>query len=363
MAARAALISNIRPMTENVVAASPSRPPRRWWRALWFVIVVAILAALGYGGRELLREHADAQDILASQDVLLRRMGRQLTLQQSQLDDLEGRFADIAQTAHNNSDEVAAAHGRLDDVEQALAKLRAEVQGGHMRVQLLAIEQLLLLANERLQLAGDARTALAALNLAQERLGTLADPGLFDVRKAIAAEHAALAAVAQPDLGGAALALGSLIERAPKLPLSLNVPERFNPPPAPVAAAPTTADWHARVAARVHALLASLFTVHYTDRHIEHVLNADQAALVSAVLSLKLEVARSELLRKDTPAFRDSLRAASDWLAQYYRKDDPGVLAMQAELERLQTLELSPPLPDLSRGVGLLRAYLDARPK
>ncbi len=347
----------------NAASASPSRNPRLW-RALFLLVVVAGLAALVYGGWRLTRQRADTDETLQAQDVLMRRMGRQLTLQQSQLNDLEGRAADIAQTARNDSDQVTAAQSRLDDAEHALAKLQTEVQGGHVHVQLLAIEQLLLLANDRLQLAGDVGTALTALSLAQDRLGTLADPGLFEVRKTIAAERAALAAVPKVDIAAAALSLGSLIDRAPKLPLSLSVPERFRPPPQAVPATPPAATgWRARLWDRTRAALAALFTVRYTDRQIEHVLTADQEVLVVAVLSLKLEVARSELLRADTDAFRAGLRSAGDWLTTYYRKDDPGVLAMQAELEQLQMLELSPTLPDLSRGVGLLRAYLDTRPK
>jgi len=51
------------------------------------------------------------------------------------------------------------------------------------------------------------------------------------------------------------------------------------------------------------------------------------------------------------------------WLGDYYRAEDPTVSAARAELERLRGLELDPPLPDLSRSVGLLRAYLDAMPR
>src|SRR3546814_4968279 len=46
------------------------------------------------------------------------------------------------------------------------------------------------------------------------------------------------------------------------------------------------------------------------------------------------------------------------WLDTYFQNDDPGVATAHAELQRLQPLELSPPLPDISRSLGLLRAFM-----
>jgi uroporphyrin-3 C-methyltransferase len=324
---------------------------------LLLLIVLAVLGGLGYGGWRLFQTRADADDTLQAQDVLLRRIGRQLNLQQGQLNDLEGRIADIAQTAHDNTDQLAAAQSRLDDADHAVARLGAAFEGGHLRVQLLAVEQLLLLANDRLQLGHDVPTALNALKLAQDRLGSLADPDLFDVRKAVADEYAALSAVPRVDIGGAALALGAAIERVPQLPLVLGVPERFESQPSEPAK--TAGSWRMRLWAHVEAALHAVFTVRYTGQKIAPALDAEQRSLVVQVLALKLEVARAELLRGDAAAFKSSLRSAAAWLQKYFRSDDPGVLAVQSQLEQLQDLELAPTLPDLSRSVELLRAHLN----
>jgi uroporphyrin-3 C-methyltransferase len=106
-----------------------------------------------------------------------------------------------------------------------------------------------------------------------------------------------------------------------------------------------------------------LFTVRRTEQPVARLLPPEQQALLGEVLALRLEAARGALLRADTPAFRDALKSAEAWLDEYYRSDDPGVLAAQADLEKLEALDLDPALPDLSRSLRLLRAYLDTAPK
>jgi uroporphyrin-3 C-methyltransferase len=227
------------------------------------------------------------------------------------------------------------------------------------------VEQLLLLANDRVQLAHDADGAAKALQLAEDRLSTLAEPRLFEVRKAIAEERAALQAVPAVDRSGAALALGELIARAPALPL------RERPVRQPVAApaagsAPLpvrSGGWWERGWGSLRDMLSAVFVIRRTDKPVDRLLPPEQEALVLQLYALKLESARAALLLGDSGAFHGSVDSALQWLADYYRPEDPAVEAARAELEKLRGLELAPPLPDLSRSVGLLRAYLDSAPQ
>ena len=107
----------------------------------------------------------------------------------------------------------------------------------------------------------------------------------------------------------------------------------------------------------------AVFIVRRTDKPVDRLLPQEQEVLVQQLLALKLESARAALLQNDTATFRSALDSSLQWLADYYLIDDPAVSATRAELQRLRGLELDPPLPDLSRSVGLLRAYLDAMPR
>ncbi|MBX6420761.1 MAG: uroporphyrinogen-III C-methyltransferase [Nevskia sp.] len=341
----------------------PSAPaPRRWrrWAAVLAVLLaLSFLAAAGYGGWRVWKLRAETQDMVAAQETLLRRLSHELADAEGELESLREHQDDLGDSLRKAQDDVAKLQSRADGADQALARLEADLNGGRRRAQLYGVEQLLLLANERAQLAHDAHGAAAALALADQRLASLSEPRLYDVRKALADERAALLAVPQADRDSAALALNGLIDRASTLPLR----SRPGLPPAPVTTAtPTSASggFWARGWASFKQLLRAVFVVRRTDRPLAPLLPPEQEALVEQLYLLKLESARAALLEGDTAAFRGALDSAARWLDDYYRVEDPGVAAARSEIERLRGLDLSPPLPDLSRSLDLLRAYLDA---
>lgn len=350
-------------MTEYEVPAEP-RTRRSPWGFVLFLLFVAITTALAYGGWRVWKARAQTEDTVAAQDVLLRRLSRQLGDTQAEVQQLRQRQSDLAETAKRSVDDVAALQGRTADAEATIARINAALQGGRGRAQLVAVEQLLLIANERAQIAHDVRGTLDALTLAQERLGALAEPQLFAIREALAKERAAVQALPQVDLEAAALSLSGLIARVPELPERDRAPHRLDPAGAePDRELRPEGGWWARGWANLREVLGAVFIVRRTDKPVDRLLPVEQEGLVMQLLLLKLETARAALLSGNTEALRAAIHDASIFLADYYRADDPGVLGMRAELDRLRALELAPKLPDLSRSLGLLRAYLDANPR
>lgn len=348
------------PPPPGPVAATGGGSP---WRALVLLVLVAALATAGFGGWKLWKQHGETDENIQAHDQLLRRLSRQLGDAQAEIESLRDRQTDLADSARRNADAIGQLQGRADDTAQALARLDAAVQGGRSRAQLVAIEQLLLIANDRVQLAHDVRGAATALEFAQDRLGALAEPKLFEVRKAVADERSALLALPQADTQAAALVLNSLIDRSASLPQRSRAPHRIAGPEEPFAE-PASGDgrW-ARAVDSVKDMLRSVFVIRRTDKPVDRLLPAEQETLVGQLLLLKLETARTALLRDDTAAFRGAVTEARAFLADYYRADDPSVASARAELERLQGLELAPTPPDLTRSLGLLRAYVDALPR
>lgn len=335
----------------------------RAYAALAWLLVVCLLAALGYAGWLLWQARDNTAAALEAQTLTLRQLTAQVVELESDAAQLNTRQSDLARVTQRNGIDVASIQGRLEDSQAVMGRLTEELQGGRTRFQLAAIEHLLLLANDRLLLEHDVSSAQQALEIADRRLAEMNEPRLFKVREALAAERAALAALPRPDLASAALTLSSLIDRAPRLPLRARVPDHFEAHPE-LGEFPAALPWYARLRASVAEALRSIFTVRRDDNaRALRLLPADQEAVVYQVLELKLEGARIALLRGNGVAFRDLLRAAGDWLDEYFKPDDPGVSAAQAELERLQPLELSPPLPDITRSLALLRAQLEAAPR
>jgi uroporphyrinogen-III synthase/uncharacterized protein HemX len=350
------------------VAAAPVRPPppspapaRRgggaWWGLLWSVLVLALVAAAGWEGYRRI----DA--MIVDTDARVEDLKRDFSAISAQVDRMQTRGSDQSVAVQRNAAEIARFSERLAAQDEAIGRLRDELGGGRARVQLAVVEQLLMLANDRLQLGREVSAAVTALDAADARLATLADPRLFSVREAIARERAALLAVPRADAAGAALTLSSLIDRAPRFALKTTVPEHFEagrtaPPPATEVSGP----WQ-RAQAAVRRALASTFTLRRDSGPPRQLLTDEQTALIRQVLALKLEGARAALLRRDAASFRELCRSATAWLDDYFNANDPGIAAAQSELARLQTLDLEPPLPDLGGSLSLLRAQLEAPPQ
>lgn len=341
-------------------------PPvaRVQWRgpALVIVIVLGFAAAI-FGGWSWWAQRSSLAEQLGAQDESLARLARQTGALESQSVEAATRLADLSRLSDRNGRDIAALQARIDDSVALLGRISEELSGGRTRFQLAAVEQLLLLANDRLQLQHDVKSALAALDMADARLARFSDPQLFAVREALAQERAALRAVPVADLTSATLNLASLIARAPALPLASHAPAQFASPSARESASagdPAGAGWQ-RVLQAVQATARSLFTIRREDNtRAMRMLPPEAEAVVYDLLILRLEGARVALLGGNTVAMREQLRSAADWLATEFKSDDPGVLATRAELDRLQGLELAPPLPDISRSLAALRARLAA---
>ena len=323
-------------------------PRRRYW--LWLLALAALALAAWQLGLLVRMIREDNQQI--------GNLVRGLNDVEVQNSKLEGHQADMQEVSRNNSLEMAALNKRLDEQGQIVSRLNDQYEGGRVRTQMAIVEHLLMTANDRLQLEHDVDGATTALELADERLNALAEPRLFAVRRAISDEKTALRAVPHVDMAAAALTFSSLINRVPRLPLRARVPDHFEVRVQHVEVAPD-AGWAERAWAGIKEAMTSVFSIRRNTGFAPRLLPQDQESLVYQILMLKLEGARLELLRGDATSFRDLCDSAGGWIKDYFRPDDPGVMAAQAELERLRPLQLNAPLPDISRSLTLLRAQME----
>lgn len=332
-------------------------PPRRSAALAIFVwlVFLLLLAAVAGGGWYLWQFQQQLQALSDERDLGLNRIELALEEEAEQRRSLASRQQELAQTARRAAADVATVDERIDATEELLTRLADSVQGGRWELQLAGIEQLLLLANDRVLLAADVHGAERALAAADRRLAQLNDPRLFRVREAISDERAALRGIEQPDLASAVLSLGSLQRRADSLPINARTPTRYTPAEV---AKPTAADapWYHRIWNSVSSALAGLYTVRREEGEVRKLLPPETQALTVALLKLKLEAARVALLNRDDASYRELCNSALTWLDEQFKRQDPAVQAVAAELERLRAVELQPQLPEISRSLTLLRA-------
>lgn len=329
------------PRPETPPPFPPARRSRLWTR--W--LLPALLMVAAYGGWRGWRWTSDTLDAMSAQQELRVR-------QNHELDRLRARIEELSTAVERGHSELAVLAGRLDQT----------LDGGRLRLRLDAVEQLLLLANDRLRLARDVGGARLALERADRHLAALKDPRLYRIRAALAQESAALAAVPVPDTAGTALVLAELLRQSPQFPLRTHVPERFDATAEPVSSRSRDAPWWQRMWSAFKTALSGLFTLRRSTDPVPRLLAPEQEALVIQVLQLKLEGARLALLAGDSTGLRELAAAARAWLQDYYDGSDPAVRAALMQLERMGQQDLTPELPDISRSLTLLRAALDVTP-
>ncbi len=226
------------------------------------------------------------------------------------------------------------------------------------------------IAVDRLNLERDVRTAISALETADQRLKALGDPDLFDTRRKLADDAVALRTTDLPDLTSTALALSAMIDRVERLPLPSDTG------PASAKAAPAEGSTPAEEGAAAageeksgwqQALddamkeLKSLVVIKRKDANEPPLLPPTERAFLRQNLRLKLEAAKIALLRRDTRLFRDSVNTASQWIKTYFDAQAPATLSTLEALNRYAGMELNPPLPDVSGSLQVLNEWLARR--
>lgn len=249
---------------------------------------------------------------------------------------------------------------RIGRLEGALDNIPGVADKARSAWLLAEAEYFLRIGNAQLSLVKNADVALRALELADEKLRDLGDPGLTRVRAALADEIVALKAVPRPDTEGIVLTLGSLAKKVDSLPLSDTVPGQFT------GAAQTGQDasgfqraWHAIVDA-----LMSIISVKRTDSQVTPLVTNDVESLLVRSLDMDLQIAQLALIRNDAQIYRNALTAVSARLTRYFDTQSTEVESMLSTINELIAADLPTELPDISASLSLLLRLNDeaARP-
>src|SRR5256885_7777759 len=180
-------------------------------RAVAVVALLLVIAATWFAWDTRM----GVQSVESSAGVRLAELGAALSqskasLAQSQasIKDAQGRIAELeARVADTQEQRVA-----LEEMYRELSRSADD------RV-LSEVEQMLVLASQQLQLAGNVRAALAALQAADQRLARAEKLAATPLRPPIAQDMDRLKAVPQLDTAGLAVKIDGLISQVESLPL------------------------------------------------------------------------------------------------------------------------------------------------
>ncbi len=343
------------PDTKQVVAkpAKAAKPKKseksaqkpsggRVWGVLALLVSLVALGAVGYGGYiYYIKRDLFSTDVVAELNRLKSgsaRNGERQTEFGKSLESFEQRLDSVKEV----QDTLASA---INGLAEDLGRKRDDWA-------LAETEQLLLIANYRLQLARDVETAVAALRAADGQLQKLADPSLLPIRKLIAGEITALQRLDRADIPGIALRLGSMANTLEQLPLHV---ERRFATAAPITGVATTESTSLDTLQQMWRDLLGLIRIRKTTEGQKPLLPPEQDYFLRENLRLMLYGAQLAMLQGDTGTYTQNLKSARRWISDYFDTETQVVTNIQEELQALLDEKIVVELPDVSASLGALR--------
>lgn len=348
---------------QTAAPAQPSPPPEparaaqdqpagggTGWRVL---VIVLILAALGASGWVY---YDSRQRLAATQEELARR------LKSVDDDAREARAAarEAQESARDMQAKVGALEARLADAQSqqvALETLYQELSRNRDEWQLAEIEQVLAIAQQQLQLSGNVRAGLLALQLAESRLARADRPQFQPVRRALARDIERLKSLPRADIAGMAQRLDGVVEAIDTLPLAYDGRLERDAKPAAPAAASGAGGFLAQFGAGLWRDLKELVIVRRVDAPQPPLLPPEQAYFLRENLRLRLLNARLALLSRNQAGFEQDVRAARRWLQRYYDTRARPTQEALAQLGELQGSPISFEPPSITDSLDAVRSF------
>ncbi len=303
--------------------------------------LLALFAAAGswFDGRERIRD-------------LKFDMARRLSESGSAVSEtrLLARNADDAM--RQTSEKVARIESQMTSSQQqqvALETLYKDLALGRDQWTLAEIEQVLLTAAQQLQLAGNVKAAIIALEGTDIRLQRLAKPQFTALRRAIAADLANLRAVPMFDEVGASARIEALVARHGNWPLASAQVSEIVPTQRSLGVS--------NLSQELWTELKNLVQIRRVDGNEAVLLPPDQAYFLRENMRLRLLSARLALLSQNQAAFQADLRAVAEMLKRYFNTRDAGVVAAIKEINQLSSLQIATKLPSIDASLAALEAY------
>jgi len=310
------------------------------------VLVLIVLAVMAW------QWYASRQHFLSLESELSEKI--------EQFNQINQQSLALAKNADERSTSANAHSALLDqklaesqDQLQALQTLYTELANNREERLISEVEQLLIIANQQLQIAGNIKPALLALQTADSRLQQLETPQATQLRKALAQDIQHLQNLPTVDIVGMSLKLENLSNSIDSLPLlSERHPESKNTPVPDWDSNP----WH-RLAQEIWSDLKRMIRIERVDRPEPPLLAPDQRYFLRENIRLRLLTARIALLQHDEATYRADLQAASDWITKHFDLRENSTRNALGSLKELSSSEIVIDIPDITESLGLVSKY------
>lgn len=287
------------------------------------------------------------------------RFEQELARRLGELDALGREARDLSAQSRSSLRDVETRLGQLEarivetqNQRFALETLYRELLRNRDELILAEVEQILLIASQQLQLAGNIKAALIALEAADARLAQADRPQLTPLRRVIGQDAERLRKVPLVDVTGMGLKIERLLNAIDSLPLAMEA--RQASVAAEAAQTDQPADWR-RLLAELKQDIKQLVRVQRLDTPEPVLLAPEQAFFLRENLKLRLLAARLALLSRDGASFRDDLSAATTWIKRHFDARSDAVKTALATLAQLAQTDLAAQPPHIDASLDAVR--------
>ena len=255
------------------------------------------------------------------------------------------------------SAKIGAFEGRLADSQNqqvALEALYQKLSRNSDEWALSEIEQTLTIAAQQLQLAGNVKAAILALQNADTRLERIDRPQLAPLREVIERDLERLRVAPHVDVVGLTAKLDSFAGAVDALPLAMQRRPVRQPAPA------QQADDEGAIMRLVREMwkdLRSLVRIQTEDQPEVPLIEPTHAFFLRENLKLRLLSARIALLQRDEQTYRTDLQVAREWLERYYDTRDPKLVSILSGIGQLSEVQIGVDVPDINASLNAVRDY------
>jgi uroporphyrin-3 C-methyltransferase len=340
-------------------------PPRQKTSAFMALLVLLALllgvAALGLSGWQYYQQTQQAVEPDSSQDAELAQLKTALAADQRQRQQARSELqqslqADIKQLQQGQNSQLKALEQTLQQQRERLLALDGTDRADWL---LAEVEYLLRLANQRLVMASDVRSAKALLMTADGIVKELDDASLHGLRAAISADLATLRGIPEVDVEGIWLRIQALVGQVDRLVL-FELPEFKREAAVPG----EDSGWRERMQQGVKAALdrlSSYIVIRRRETPYEAMLDPQWEGMVRQNLRMLLEQSRAALLSGNQTLYRESLANSQRWLGEFFSFNEGAVAAVDAELTDLLKLDIEPGQVDLSQSLAAAKVAINEK--
>lgn len=242
----------------------------------------------------------------------------------------------------------------------ALETLYQDLSSNRDQMVLAEVEQLLLIAGQQLQLAGNVRAALIAMQQGDNRLQRLDRAALSSLRRAISIDMNKLRALPNVDVSAINARLDNLILLINRVPLGQDFRSSQE------AVLTTAAPAEGTLKTFLHEIwmeLKTLVIIENIHKNDIPLLSPTQSFFLRENLKLRLLSARLALLSRDEASFKYDIKTAQEWVKLYFDVSSNDGVQIVNVLQKLNASHIQIEMPDVSGSLDAVRHYRASQEK